>query len=154
MHDSRCLEILVRLRDFFRKYGVKYRILYAIVYGSLVNCRLTGLSDIDICVKISSSTGKTDRLEIIAELANDIEEHIGIKADVIDIELVELPLKYTVFKEGIPVYIYSRDSFVKDKWLYTLLWLDYVDAYNRMHKRVVEKIMVGKRETWNKKKNR
>ncbi len=116
MDNKKCMEILDKIRVFFREYGSKYYVLYTIVYGSLAKCRITKLSDIDICVKIDSSADKMDKIEILAKLASDIEEYIGIKVDVVNIDTVELPLKYTVFREGIPVYVYSREKFVEDKW--------------------------------------
>jgi len=99
---------------------------YVVVYGSVAEGRCSKLSDIDIAIK---GVG----LEEAGRLAEAVESATGRRVEVVVLERVSLPLLYEALAHGILVGG-DREAYIEDRWRAILEWLDYREAYEKMHR--------------------
>ena len=99
---------------------------YVVVFGSVAEGRCGPLSDVDLAVKGLS-------VEDAGKLAEAVESVVGRRVEVVIVEKASLPLLYEALNHGLFI---GGDywSFVEDRWRVTLEWLDYVEAYEKMHR--------------------
>ena len=69
----------------------------------------------------------------------------GRRVEVVLVEAAGLPLLYEALGRGVFV---GRDywGFVEDRWRAVLEWLDYVEAYERMHRAYRRRVLGGEGE--------
>ncbi len=135
MSHKKLIEIV---RRFFEENADRYNILYVVVYGSVLRRRPSRLGDIDVAVKFSNNIYIS--LDILLEIGGRLEELTNTRVDIVSVDHVSLPLRYNILVKGRLVYVKDYNTYVRDKWITVLKWLDYKDAYERMHKRIVEAV--------------
>jgi len=106
---------------------------YVAVFGSVAEERCTPLSDVDLVVK------GLDAVEA-GRLAEAVEDATGKRVEVVMVERSSLPLLYEALARSIFI---DGDywAYVEDKWKTTLEWLDYAEAYKKMHKAYRHRIL-------------
>ncbi len=100
-------------------------VAYAIVFGSYVSGGASRISDVDIAVKFS---GKVDFYEV-GLLSAEISSKVGVEVDLLNIDFAPPPLKYEIFKTGIPLLIRDQNLFAWDFARAIDLYLDLKPIY-------------------------
>ncbi len=139
MHRGK--DIVDKLKEIMGSEGPRYRVAYAILYGSYARGYAGPLSDIDLLIEFIDR-----RLDLyrIGLLASTIEDYVKIPVDIVQYIRAPPSLRYKAFREGVTVYIGDKRIYVEDKRRAIMEWLDYSIVYNRMVKKYLEAILNGR----------
>ena len=110
---------------------------YIAVFGSVAEGRCGPLSDVDLVVK---GLG----LEDAGRLVEAVEAATRRRVEVVFVERAGLPLLYEALARSVFV---AGDywAYVEDKWRVVVEWLDFVEAYERMHRAYRRRVLGGDR---------
>ncbi len=124
--------VLKKIRDALKALELR-KGSYIVIFGSIAEGRETPLSDVDILVK---GMGLEEALRV-SEL---VEEITGRRADIVFFEHAGTVLLYEALNYGVFV-AGDYEAFLYDRWLVTLEWLDFAEAYERMHRSYRRKVL-------------
>jgi len=124
--------VLERIRDALKALELR-KGSYIVIFGSMAEGRETPLSDVDILVK---GMGLEEALRV-AEL---VERITGRRADIVFFEHADIVLLYEALNYGVFV-AGDYEAFIYDRWIVTLEWLDFAEAYERMHQSYRRKVL-------------
>ena len=77
-------DILAQLRELKGWLRTRYKVHSVSLFGSYARCQQTAESDVDILVDVDPSIGLA-----FVDMAEEIEQHLGIKADVVPVDAVK-----------------------------------------------------------------
>jgi len=119
---------------------MKKELAYLVLYGSYAKGRQGPLSDVDLLVEFKDR--KLD-LKRLGALASMLEEELGVKVDLVQACTAPPALRYEALNNGIPVVIADRHTYIDDKVLATMEWLDFKQTYERTTRKMIEAIKRG-----------
>jgi predicted nucleotidyltransferase len=138
--EGGCRDVLERVRAAAEGLLAGRRGAYIVVFGSMAEGRCGPLSDVDVAVKGLS-------IEEASDLANALEKATGRRVNVVLIEHASTPLRYEALWHGVFI-AGDRGSYVEDRWLALLEWLDFKETYEALHESYARRIL-GRRDRRN-----
>jgi len=134
LRAGRCKALLDAVRRAVGRLRLPPR-SYIVVFGSVAEGRCSRLSDIDLAVRGLS-------FREVEKIAEAVEKETGRRVDIVPLESAGLPLLYKALGRG--VFVAGDHSlYVEDKWRATLRWLDYAEAYERMHRAYRRRVLAA-----------
>ncbi len=127
-------KIVNQLRNLL---SAEKNVLYAILFGSVVEGRLRYDSDIDVAIRFST---RPDPLEL-GRLSSLIESVVGRPAHVVDMSRAPPPLRYEIFRTGIVILVRDETLMAEDKARAIMEYLDFKPYYERIVKGMMKVMM-------------
>jgi len=128
-------KVVRRLRSILEERFSDY-IVYAYVFGSVVEGRGTCESDVDVALRFYDSIDRRVRWNIIKFLLADISEDV----DIVDLERVSPVLRMAVYSRGKLVYCRDRWILFLDQNRTLKLYNDYLYIARPYYRKMVEYI--------------
>ena len=73
-----------------------------------------------------------------------LEEELGVKIDLVQACTAPPALRYEALNNGVPVVIADRSTYIDDKVLATMEWLDFKETFERIARKMIEAIKRGR----------
>lgn len=110
---------------------------YVVLFGSQATGEARVYSDVDLAVRFIDGR---DCMERCLDLACRLEESLGIRVDVVAIDMADSLLKYEVFSRGKLLYCRDRDRYLDDRVNAIDEYLDFKPVFERFYRRTVREI--------------
>lgn len=127
-------ELVKRLEELYAKYGF----LYVILFGSYATGHAKSYSDLDLAIMFESEAGCLSKA---LDVAMDLEEDIGVKVDVVPLNIADTILKYEAYSGGVLLFCSDRARFIDDKINAIDEYLDFSYHFEKFYRRTVEEIV-------------
>jgi len=107
--------------------------VYALLFGSRATGSAKEYSDVDIAVRFRDAG---DCLAKASELASMIEEELGVRVDVVPLNVADTILRYEAYSHGILLYCVDRGAYMDDYVNAVDEYLDFERSFSKfMRKR-------------------
>ena len=123
-----------RLEKLYAKYGYHYVILF----GSYATGHVKSYSDLDLAIMFES---EVDCLSKALDIAMDLEEDIGVRVDVVPLNIADTILKYEIYGKGILLFCSDRTRFIDDKINAIDEYLDFSHHFEKFYRKTVKEIV-------------
>ncbi len=94
------------IKDRYREY-----VVYAYLFGSVVEGRATRESDIDVALRFYDHVSDRERFRVFKELLAIIDEDI----DLVDLSKASIVLRMDVYSRGRIIYCSDREALFRDQ---------------------------------------
>jgi len=128
---------LERVREAVTKACESFDCVYALLFGSRATGSAKEYSDVDIAVKFRDAG---NCLAKASEIASIIEEELGVRVDVVPLNVADTILKYEAYSYGIPLYCVDRNAYVDDYVNAIDEYLDFERTFSKFYEKTVEEI--------------
>ncbi|MEM2927393.1 MAG: nucleotidyltransferase domain-containing protein [Nitrososphaerota archaeon] len=116
----------------------KYRIIYAIVFGSLIEKRfIKGESDIDLAIKVANLKEN----EVYDFLKNFMRDLNINNLDIIIINFSPFSLKYDILTRGKIIFCRNEEELFEDELKIRKLYNDWIYFSKNFEEREIKKVM-------------
>ncbi|MEM3406704.1 MAG: nucleotidyltransferase domain-containing protein [Nitrososphaerota archaeon] len=116
----------------------KYRIAYAIVFGSLIDKRfIKGESDIDLAIKVTN----LKESEVFNFLKSFVKDLNIANIDVIILNFSPFSLKYDILTKGKVIFCKDKEDFFEDKLKVIKLYDDWIYFSKSFEEREIKKVI-------------
>lgn len=116
----------------------KYRIIYAIVFGSLIEKRfIKGESDIDLAIKVANLKEN----EVYDFLKNFMRDLNINNLDIIIINFSPFSLKYDILTRGKIIFCRNEEELFEDELKIRKLYDDWIYFSKNFEEREIKKVM-------------
>ncbi|MDK2372386.1 MAG: nucleotidyltransferase domain-containing protein [Candidatus Korarchaeota archaeon] len=127
-------KIVIELR---RVLSVEDNVIYAILFGSVVEGRMREDSDMDVAIKFFI---RPEPLEL-GRLSSLMESAVGRPVHIVDVDTAPPPLRYEIFRTGITILVRDETLMAEDKARAIMEYLDSKPYYERMVKGMIRAMM-------------
>lgn len=121
---------------------MRYNIVYAIIYGSVLSKYFREDSDVDIAVRFREGPAP---IEKISALISPLEDHILREVNIVDILQTSPTLRYTIFTEGLLIFCKNRSLYLEDRALAYSLYMDFRSISDFHFRRIMNAIRRAKK---------
>jgi len=122
------------------KLSEKYKIMYAVVFGSYGSKTQWKESDIDIGLKLKESPKNfRENLKISTKISEDLGKILKREVDVIILNSASLGLKFEIFETGKVVFYKSKHEFLEDKTNIIANYHDFRFFIEPLYKKLVSR---------------
>lgn len=125
------------LKKHIEKLYAKYKYLYVILFGSYATSHAKSYSDLDLAVMFKD---EIDCLSKALDMAMDLEEKIGIKIDIVPLNIADTILRYEIYSNGILLFCSDKTRFIDDKINAIDKYLDFSYHFERFYLKTVKEI--------------
>lgn len=112
--------------------------VYALLFGSRAAGRGRPFSDVDVAVMLDCDPDSA--LDIAAEIAKRLERKLGVRVDVVPLNVADTILKYEVFSSGVLAFCRNRIRFADDKLNAIDEFLDFEPLFDEFYRKVREEV--------------
>ena len=127
-----------KLRRRLERLYAKYRYLYVILFGSYATGHAKSYSDLDLAIMFESGV---DCLSKALDIAMDLEEDMGVKVDVVPLNMADTILKYEVYNKGVLLFCSDKTRFIDDKINAIDEYLDFSYHFEKFYRKTVKEIV-------------
>ena len=110
---------------------------YVILFGSYARGDVKPYSDIDLAIKFNK---KVDYLKESFEISYKLEEKLGLKIDVIPLNIADIILQYEVFSNGKLIYYRDYYEFLDDFINAIDKWMDFEYHFNKFFRNIIKEM--------------
>lgn len=126
-----------KLKKILEGLYAKYKYLYVVLFGSQATGRAKSYSDVDLAAMFEDDVGCLSRA---LDMATDLEEGMGVKVDVVPLNVADTILKYEVYSGGVLLFCLDRARFIEDKINAIDEYLDFSYHFEKFYKKAVKGI--------------
>lgn len=115
-------------------------IITVYLFGSTVKNRERKDSDLDLAVLFSEGMDNYQRFEAKLQIANELEDHIKAKTDIVDLRSAALFFIHQVMKNKI--LLFDRDTYgrVSFEVNYRKEFFDHLPIYEQYHRQSIKRL--------------
>ncbi|MEM2982388.1 MAG: nucleotidyltransferase domain-containing protein [Candidatus Bathyarchaeia archaeon] len=126
-----------RLREVVAQACRKTDCLYALMFGSQARGDAKVYSDLDMTVMFKSPGGCVDKA---MGIAFDIEEEMGVRVDVVPLNVADTILRYEAYSQGELLYCLDKGRYLDDFINAIDEYLDFSYHFNKFYEKTLREM--------------